>query len=61
MKTRYRIVTDRYLGYEVQAWRWWLPLWIEMNFTNTHATIEAAETWLSKYKERPGRFVKYID
>ena len=39
---RYRIVRDNYLGYECQIWRLWFPFWIQMNFTNTHPTIERA-------------------
>lgn len=61
MKTRYRIVKDEWLGYEVQSWRWWFPFWIQVGFTNTHQTPEDAEKWLSKYKERTLRFVKYIN
>ena len=39
---RYRIVRDNYLGYECQIWRLWFPFWCQMNFTNTHNTIERA-------------------
>jgi hypothetical protein len=39
---RYRIVKDRFLGYECQKWRLWHPFWIQMNFCNTHQTIEKA-------------------
>lgn len=41
---KYRIVKDRYSGYEVQHWRWWLPIWCQPQ-TNTHRTVEAAEEW----------------
>lgn len=43
---RYRIVRDGFCGYEVQARRWWLPIWLQCwNFgpTNTHTSIERAE------------------
>jgi len=46
MKTKYRIVTDRYLGYECQVWRWYWPFWSQMNFTNTHHSIEAAKKYI---------------
>lgn len=39
---RYRIVKDDYLGYECQIWRLWFPFWCEMNFCNTHHTLERA-------------------
>jgi hypothetical protein len=44
MKARYRIVTDRWSGYEVQVWRWWWPFWV-MPRVNTHTTLEAAENY----------------
>jgi hypothetical protein len=39
---RYRIVRDCYLGYECQVWKLWFPFWCQMNFCNTHHTIERA-------------------
>ncbi len=42
LRPRYRIVRDRYLGYEVQVWRWWLPLWLEVGFCNTHPSEASA-------------------
>lgn len=44
-KRRYRIVTDRYLGYEVQHWSWLWPFWHQTNFSNTFGTVEAAERY----------------
>lgn len=49
----YRIVTDNYSGYEVQARRWWWPFWVQCNRCNTHPTIEHAE----KYAEGVARKV----
>lgn len=46
----YRVVTDSYLGYEVQQkkrflfWTWWE----QVNFTNTHITLEEAKEYISK-------------
>ena len=61
-KTRYRIVTDNYCGYEVQRWCWWWPFWTDTfggKITNTHSSVEKAEAWLrSRTTER---VVKYID
>ncbi len=41
----YRIVTDRFAGFEVQARRWWWPFWVQCGVTNTHRTIERAERY----------------
>lgn len=46
MKKKYRIMTDAYAGYEVQVWRWWLPIWIECRFANTHSSIDEAKKWI---------------
>jgi len=46
MKTKYRIVSDRYLGYECQIWRWYWPFWVQMGFTNTHSSIEDAKRYI---------------
>ena len=43
---KYRIVRDRYLGYECQVWRLWFPFWVQMDFTNTHSTIENAKEFI---------------
>jgi hypothetical protein len=49
MMAQYRIVRDLYLGYEVQIRRWWCPIWMQMDFSNTHPSIERAEKWLDCY------------
>jgi hypothetical protein len=49
MKTKYRIVGDRYLGYECQIWRWYWPFWVQMGFTNTHSSIEDAKRYIDLY------------
>lgn len=56
-KTKYRIVTDTYAGYEVQLKFWWLPFYIQWKI-NTHSSPESAEEWL---KNRMNKFVKYIE
>lgn len=45
MRAHYRIVTDKYAGFEVQVWRWWWPFWVQAGFTNTHCSVEQAERW----------------
>lgn len=48
---RYRIVKDNYLGYECQIWRLWFPFWCEMNFCNTHDTLERAIESIEKHRK----------
>lgn len=53
-KNRYRIVTDSYLGFEVQIKRWWFPFWVQCGgFTgcNTHMSIEAAEAYARRHAD----------
>jgi hypothetical protein len=59
--TTYRIVRDTYLGYEVQARRWWLPLWIQCNWpmANTHGSIKRAEAYIESMK-RAREVVKVV-
>ena len=63
-ETRYRIVTDRFAGYEVQSRPWWWPFW-DMVSANTSCTVEEAEFWLRSYLEKQGRanhqFVKKVE
>jgi hypothetical protein len=49
-KTKYRIVRDRYAGYEVQYKCWWFPFWVEHGLTNTHKTIEDARGYIDRIK-----------
>lgn len=51
MKNKYRIVTDKYAGFEVQIKYGWLPfLWFQCNGTNTHVSIEKAKEYIAKHK-----------
>lgn len=56
---KYRIVADKWAGYEVQSWRWWWPFWTQ-GVINTHPTIEAAEEYAKRlaYKQH---VVKVLD
>ncbi len=44
---RYRIVKDRYNGFECQIWRIWFPFWLEMGWVNTHSTLEEAIDYIT--------------
>ena len=50
-KNKYRIVADRYAGYEVQIKRWWLPIWLQVGFVNTHITAERAERFAKAHAQ----------
>lgn len=41
----YRIVRDAYAGYEVQKRTWWLPIWRQVGFSNTHESVEKAREY----------------
>jgi hypothetical protein len=70
-KTRYRIVTDSYAGYEAQVRYWWFPFWVQLtdtfHRTNTHSYVADAEALIQKHirrsspEYRPGRIVKYVE
>jgi hypothetical protein len=47
---KYRIVRDTYAGYEVQAWRWWWPFWMQCGI-NTHLSVEEAKEWASRHRQ----------
>ena len=49
-KTKYRVVTDNYLGYEAQYRPWFLPFWRQLNGINTHPTIENALEMCKAFK-----------
>jgi hypothetical protein len=56
--TKYRIVRDSFLGYEVQSWRWWFPFWVQ-GATNTHGSLSSAQAHIKTLK-RSGEVV-YCD
>lgn len=45
-RTYYRVYRDSYAGYEVRAWRWWWPFWVQVGFSNTHDSEQKAVEWL---------------
>jgi hypothetical protein len=63
-KTHYRVVTDRYLGFEAQVRYWWSPFWIECGYPNTHPSIEKAVDHIKRckgYKSFKSKPVMYVD
>ena len=54
-KNKYRIVKDRYAGFEVQTKKWWFPIsWFQCSkspyLSNTHLTVDKAEEYIRKRK-----------
>ena len=45
---KYRIVTDCYLGYEVQYRLWYFPFWQQCGFTNTHSSFDEAKEYMNQ-------------
>lgn len=41
-KTYVRIQRDMWAGWEVVAWRWWWPFWVQAGGTNTHSSTQKA-------------------
>jgi len=59
-RTKYRIVTDEYSGYEVQKKFWWWPFWTQGE-TNTHSSIEQAREYAVKHSRGCGKFVETVN
>ena len=57
---KYRIVKDKYCGYESQVWRIWFPFWVQIGGTNTHVTEDDAEKYI-RNTVNSGKVVKYVD
>lgn len=61
----YKIVTDRYSGFEVQVRHWWFPIWLQAGFTNTHSSVENAERFAERHalgerRQWRQRLIKYL-
>ena len=52
-----RIMPDEYSGYEVRVKYIWWPFWIQLNFSNTHPTPEAAEARARKLISRETHYI----
>ena len=50
-KNQYRIVRDRYLGYEAQIKYWWWPFWVVID-CNTFPSVEGAEEFARNHATR---------
>ncbi len=51
---KYRIQTDNYSGFEVVAWRWWFPFWVQIGGCNTHITeVDAIDFLKSQVARKP--------
>lgn len=50
-RTRYRIVTDTYCGYEAQFRYWWMPFYAMIE-VNSLPTVEAAKEYVEKSRKR---------
>lgn len=67
-KTKWRVVTDNYCGYEIQKKLWWLPFWFQTNKygkiggVSTFSTVDEAMKHIqlcSKYKSKGVATCKY--
>jgi hypothetical protein len=47
METKYRIVADKYAGYEAQVWRWYWPFWCVLG-VDTYDTIKKARRFIDE-------------
>lgn len=53
MKNRYRVVADRFAGYEAQVKFWWLPVfWFQIDGCNTSGTLYRARTIIDRHKNQ---------
>lgn len=60
---KYRIVTDKYSGYEVQVKVWWFPFYFMVGY-NTHSSVENAEAFVIQDRIKRSfkrKVVKYIN
>ncbi len=54
---KYRVIRDKYAGYEAQIKRWWFPFWLQIS-VSTSSTVEGA---VKTCKNHHNKVVKYID
>jgi len=50
MTKKWRVVRDRFLGYQVDVKVWWWPFWVQKGWSNTHRTKEIAELYAREDK-----------
>ena len=51
-RTRYRIVTDHYNGFEAQYRRWWMPFYCQCFSVNTETTVQKARELIQRHAKR---------
>jgi hypothetical protein len=56
----YRVVTDRYCGYEVQYRPRFWPFWRQANGNNTHSTLDEAVTYARRHARRDAHVVAIL-
>lgn len=59
-KTRFRIITDKYNGYECQMKYWWFPFWIQMDCVNSCISIKEAELYIMNSLIKKERFIRKV-
>jgi hypothetical protein len=51
MKNRYRVIRDKYCGFEAQVMYGWFPFrWSQINYCNTSTTLEMAKNFIEIHK-----------
>lgn len=56
---KYRVVTDKYAGYEAQEWHWYWPFWSQIGVTNTSPTIDQAISIIQNKQKRKVVWTSY--
>lgn len=56
---RYRIVVDRYNGFEAQFRWWWSPIWLQCFGCNTTSSVEQAEAVCRKHAQPVVKYVTF--
>lgn len=59
--TKYRIVIDNYLGYQVEVWKVWFPIWLQLDGVNTFSSVTDATNFAEQYVNgTKTNIVKYL-
>lgn len=48
-ETKYRVVIDKYLGYEAQFKYWWMPIYFQIGGCNTFPDMESAKSLCKRH------------
>ena len=58
-KNKYRIVLTNRNEYETQMKHWWLPfVWLELGYVNTYSSIDRAQDYIERHKNKRVKVVK---